>query len=121
MSVSARKDMRRDVDLTINQRVHVFDIDTGRWYTQIAGGDIPSSRRGICAGVTWAADKSSYNMYVDRCQDQRHANGSRYMFGGINATEYGMGDLYVLTIPTFKWILVGQKQSNHNGKPSSPV
>ena len=29
-----------------------------------------------------------------------------YTFGGIDGTEQGMGDVYVLTIPRFRWILV---------------
>lgn len=42
--------------------IYVYDIASARWYTQTATGDVPLSRRRFCAGATWAADQSSYNM-----------------------------------------------------------
>ncbi|KZM21775.1 hypothetical protein ST47_g7169 [Ascochyta rabiei] len=44
--------------------IRVFDINENKWFTQIASGDVPSPRRGVCAGVAWANDHSSYNIYV---------------------------------------------------------
>lgn len=29
-----------------------------------------------------------------------------YMFGGISASGAGLGDIYVLTLPSFQWLLV---------------
>lgn len=42
--------------------IFVFDMATSRWYKQEATGDIPGMRARFCAGVTWAADRSSYNV-----------------------------------------------------------
>ncbi|KZM22983.1 uncharacterized protein EKO05_0011196 [Ascochyta rabiei] len=73
-------------------QIHVYDVANPRWYTQTATGDIPRPRRGFCAGVVWAKDKSSYNIYL---------------FGGFGGPDgTGLGDLYVLSIPSFQWILI---------------
>lgn len=42
--------------------IHVYDIQSSKWYTQTAVGDVPFSRRRFCAGAAWAPDRSSYNM-----------------------------------------------------------
>lgn len=44
--------------------VLVYDVLSFKWYTQKASGDVPDSRSLFCAGVTWAEDRSSYNMCV---------------------------------------------------------
>ncbi|KAJ8109048.1 hypothetical protein OPT61_g7738 [Boeremia exigua] len=69
--------------------IHVFDIASGRWYKQEAGGEVPQERRAFCSGVAWADDHSSYNFYV---------------YGGISPNETGLGDLYILSLPSFQWI-----------------
>lgn len=43
-------------------QIHIYDIQSSQWYTQNATGDIPGDRRRFCAGATWVADRSSYNM-----------------------------------------------------------
>ncbi|KAF2128361.1 hypothetical protein P153DRAFT_357727 [Dothidotthia symphoricarpi CBS 119687] len=70
-------------------QIHLHDIASSTWYTQTATGDIPQPRRAFCAGVTWAADHSSYNIYV---------------WGGIGSDETALGDVYILSLPSFKWI-----------------
>jgi hypothetical protein len=40
----------------------MFDINDGKWYTQTATGEVPQLRRGACAGVIWAKDRSSPNL-----------------------------------------------------------
>lgn len=42
----------------------MYDVQSSKWYTQTATGNIPGPRRQFCAGVTWADDQSSYNMWV---------------------------------------------------------
>jgi hypothetical protein len=42
--------------------IYVYDIQSSRWYTQIATGGVPLPRAKFCAGAAWAPDKSSYNM-----------------------------------------------------------
>lgn len=44
--------------------IMLYDIAGTKWYNQTATGDVPDSRRRFCAAATWAADKSSYQMYV---------------------------------------------------------
>ena len=43
---------------------YIYDIQSSKWYTQTALGDVPGDRRRFCAGATWAPDHSSYNMYA---------------------------------------------------------
>jgi len=43
--------------------IYIYDIQSTKWYTQTAVGDVPPDRRRFCAGATWAPDYSSYNMY----------------------------------------------------------
>lgn len=71
--------------------IYLYDIASGKWYQQTATGDVPDMRRRFCAGVTWAADQSSYNIYL---------------YGGLSMPPYTMGfdDVYILTIPSFTWI-----------------
>lgn len=40
----------------------LYDILSGRWYTQKTTGTTPGNRRRFCSGVTWPEDQSSYNM-----------------------------------------------------------
>lgn len=40
----------------------MYDINDGRWFKQTATGDVPRPRKGACAGVTWANDRSSFNL-----------------------------------------------------------
>lgn len=42
--------------------IFLYDIAGGQWYNQTASGDVPEVRRRFCAGVTWAPDRSSFNM-----------------------------------------------------------
>jgi hypothetical protein len=44
--------------------IFVYDVLSSKWYTQNATGDIPGARRRFCGRVMWAADQSSYNMWV---------------------------------------------------------
>lgn len=42
--------------------IPVYDIHTGAWYHQVATGDVPSGRTGLCAIGAPAADNSSFEM-----------------------------------------------------------
>jgi len=42
--------------------IYIYDIAGSRWYTQRASGNVPPDRRRFCAGASWVADQSSYNM-----------------------------------------------------------
>ncbi|OLN85773.1 Kelch repeat-containing protein-like protein 5 [Colletotrichum chlorophyti] len=84
-------------------QIFIYDVLSGKWYTQKATGKVPEMRRRFCADVTWAQDQSSYNIY---------------MYGGANIPgELGAGfdDLYVLTIPTFTWVKMYPSDLNKTG------
>ncbi|KAI9642983.1 hypothetical protein NHQ30_008717 [Ciborinia camelliae] len=78
------------VSSPMNQ-IHIYDIQSSQWYTQNATGDIPGDRRRFCAGVTWAPDQSSYNIYL-------------YGGAGFGANASGYDDVYILSLPSFTWI-----------------
>ena len=42
--------------------IFLYDVLSSKWYTQKTSGAAPAVRRRFCAGVTWPADQSSYNM-----------------------------------------------------------
>jgi hypothetical protein len=46
--------------------IFLYDILSSKWYTQRASGDVPGPRRRFCAGVAWAQNQSSYNMWAER-------------------------------------------------------
>ncbi|CAE7194317.1 hypothetical protein PTNB73_08640 [Pyrenophora teres f. teres] len=77
----------------VSYQIQIYDIANSRWYTQTATAgiddDIPRKRRGFCANTVWAKDHSSYNIY---------------MFGGIASDETALGDIYILSLPSFTWI-----------------
>ncbi|RAL64513.1 hypothetical protein DID88_001988 [Monilinia fructigena] len=72
-------------------QIHIYDIQSSQWYIQNATGDIPGDRRRFCAGATWAADRSSYNIYL-------------YGGAGFGANASGYDDVYILSLPSFTWI-----------------
>jgi hypothetical protein len=71
-------------------KIQIYDVNSGKWYTQTATGDIPLARRQFCAGVTWPDDKSSFNIYLY----------GGYGFGNPPAFD----DVYILSLPSFTWI-----------------
>ncbi|UPX17203.1 uncharacterized protein EKO05_0007572 [Ascochyta rabiei] len=78
--------------------IHIYDVASSKWYTQTASGSIPEARRQFCAGVTWADDQSSYNVYL---------------YGGHGFGDSpGFDDAYILTIPSFTWIKVFPTANN---------
>ncbi|OJJ29700.1 hypothetical protein ASPWEDRAFT_122305 [Aspergillus wentii DTO 134E9] len=75
--------------------VSSLSTSNGTWYRQKASGDIPSSRLDFCLVAVSAADNSSHNIY---------------MYGGRDfSTDYD--ELYILSLPSFKWIKVWQGES----------
>jgi hypothetical protein len=69
----------------------LYDIANSKWYSQNATGQIPEKRRRFCAGATWAADGSSYNIYL---------------YGGLGLPPLtaGFDDVYILSLPSFTWV-----------------
>lgn len=85
------------------QEIFVYDVLSSKWYSQNATGDIPGQRRRFCGGVMWAADQSSYNIYI---------------YGGASPppSTSGYDDVYILTIPTFTWIKAYPNTTNETGE-----
>ncbi|CAI6335497.1 unnamed protein product [Periconia digitata] len=83
--------------------IYIYDIANVLWYKQTASGDdIPGNRRRFCAGAAWAEDRSSYNIYL---------------FGGASIGEgVGYGDVWVLSLPSFKWIKFWPREGDGEGK-----
>ncbi len=98
-------------------KIFLYDVLSSKWYTQDATGAIPQMRRRFCAGAAWAADQSSYNMcvYFSHLGPSCWANNSivhanrqtRYIYGGAGMPPdtAGFDDIYILTIPTFQWLV----------------
>ncbi|KAE8165226.1 hypothetical protein BDV40DRAFT_80463 [Aspergillus tamarii] len=85
----------------------LYDISGSKWYTQKATGDVPDQRRRFCAGATWADDYSSYNIYL---------------YGGAGAPEgLGYDDVYILTLPSFKWIKWYPTDGSESGYPKNAM
>ncbi|KAI2625785.1 hypothetical protein GGR54DRAFT_514111 [Hypoxylon sp. NC1633] len=72
--------------------IYIYDIFSNMWYMQKATGDIPDPRTEFCAGVSSAPDDSSFQITIHGGWDQLHG--------------YAFNDVYVLSIPSFRWIKV---------------
>lgn len=98
-----------------NTFVDIYDIQSGGWFRQQTFGvpDIPSARSDICLVLVTAEDQSSYNIFM--------------IAGRPNYKVYlPTEEIWVLTIPTFQWVLVHTRPSGKYGmffnlKRSKPV
>ncbi|KAF8242588.1 hypothetical protein K440DRAFT_638867 [Wilcoxina mikolae CBS 423.85] len=70
--------------------VHVYDIDSEKWYKQAAGGFIPEDRGIFCSSIASAPDNSSHSIFI-------HGGASR---------SNVFSDTYVLSVPSFEWVQV---------------
>lgn len=68
----------------------VFDIASQTWFIQDTTGEPPSQRAQFCSIVTNATNSSSFEIYI---------------YGGTNGTSTGtsLGDVWVLSVPSFTW------------------
>jgi len=78
--------------------IDIYDLGSKKWTKQSTDGPTPKYRVNPCAVVASAPDGSSHNVYF---------------FGGQNLVPYAQqlqyDDMYILTIPAFKWIKVDMK------------
>ncbi|KAI9680661.1 MAG: hypothetical protein M1817_004101 [Caeruleum heppii] len=72
-------------------QIRLYDVRSGEWFTQAAVGDIPVPRNNFCGVVGTARDRSSYNIYIA---------------GGQTGPQQGVDDVYILSIPSFRWFKV---------------
>ncbi len=83
-----------DYDQILMNKLSVYDIHNSAWYTVDASGDIPGNRTNFCAAVSAAPDYSSFQVTV---------------YGGWDLTSYRNNEeVYVLSVPSFRWIRVEQ-------------
>ncbi|KAI5456047.1 hypothetical protein BGZ63DRAFT_518557 [Mariannaea sp. PMI_226] len=84
------------------EEIIIYDILSGKSYTQNATGNVPEMRRRFCAGVSWPDDQSSYNIYL---------------YGGLGQAvgSTGFDDAYVLSIPSFTWTRFYPTDTNKTG------
>ena len=71
--------------------MHIFDIATSTWFTQITtsvGGMYPKGEAGFCSVVASAADNSSHNIYI---------------YQGVDEST---SSVFILTLPAFIWVQV---------------
>lgn len=80
--------------------ISIYDVGNGTWYQQAATGDIPPWRYMGCSVHVSAPDQSSQSIYV--------FGGWGNSFGGSD------GDVYVLSIPSFRWIRVNEDSSRRS-------
>ncbi|KAI9683890.1 MAG: hypothetical protein M1829_004225 [Trizodia sp. TS-e1964] len=84
--------------------VDIYDIKTGNWFRQQTFGvpDIPTGRSDICTVMVSAADGSSHNIFV---------------IAGVQTynSVISYEDMWVLTLPTFQWKLVHQRNNGRYG------
>lgn len=72
--------------------ISVYDIQSKSWYGVTATGDFPRDRSQFCAVVSASVDRSTFQVTI---------------FGGWNVfTEERYEDVFVLTVPSFRWIKV---------------
>ena len=100
--ISVNNSVQRDMSL-----IQVYDIDSDQWFEVTATGDIPRTRSSFCSGLSAAYDDSSFQMTI--------YGGYNGKFGGGQGVGV-IGDVYVLTMPAFRWIQVSnQTDSTTNG------
>lgn len=81
--------------------VDIYNLETKKWTRQATDGEYPKYRVNPCAVVASASDGSSHQIYF---------------FGGQNLVPYmeqlQYDDMWILTIPSFKWIKVDQSKQS---------
>jgi hypothetical protein len=85
--------------------VDIYDVESGLWFRQQTFGvpDIPTPRSDICLAVVPASDNSSFSIY---------------MIAGVqNYASYSTTEeIWVLTLPTFQWVLINSRADGMYGE-----
>ncbi|KAI9668508.1 MAG: hypothetical protein M1829_005325 [Trizodia sp. TS-e1964] len=93
-------------DLNFNNvplnRISVYDIYSSTWYGVNATGDTPSQRVEFCSSVSPSPDLSSFQITI---------------YGGFDMkVPRAFEDIYVLSIPSFRWIKVNDASNPGNAE-----
>jgi hypothetical protein len=81
--------------------VSIYDVASKTWYNQTTEGGPDTTHTRGCAVVGTADDKSSYNIY--------YYGG----FDGVNFDQDFYDDVWVLSLPSFKWIRLYEGTPDH--------
>ncbi|KIW42040.1 uncharacterized protein PV06_05627 [Exophiala oligosperma] len=83
----------------------VYDVDGQKWYLQNTTGDAPGQLTEFCSVVAAANDSSSFNVYIYGGYD------------GLDASDEPSDDVWILSIPSFKWVKAysGNKAHGRSG------
>ncbi|KAI3326156.1 hypothetical protein HD806DRAFT_438484 [Xylariaceae sp. AK1471] len=84
----------------------IYDIFSNTWYRQKATGDLPELRTEFCAGVSAAPDDSSFQITIHGGWDQLRGRA--------------FNDVYVLSVPSFRWIKVDDSNNPDLLGPDQP-
>ncbi|KAI0454373.1 hypothetical protein F5B21DRAFT_243559 [Xylaria acuta] len=86
--------------------IFIYDIFSGTWYHQTATGEFPDLRAEFCAAVSSAPDDSSFQITIHGGWDQ------------LNRRAFN--DVYVLSVPSFRWIKVEDSDNPDLKGPDQP-
>jgi Kelch motif len=81
----------------------VFDLSTGTWSKQTTSGAAPEQRVNLCAVL--GSNQSSQNIYIYGGQD---------VYDAAPRPQYN--DVWILALPSFTWIEVGEMNGNPAGR-----
>ncbi|KAJ6016977.1 hypothetical protein N7451_000356 [Penicillium sp. IBT 35674x] len=98
---STQKALSEEVSPTFMETVSVYDIDTKTWYLQNTTGDTPPQLTEFCSVLASAEDGSSHNIYI---------YGG---YNGLNANANPSDDVYILSLPSFKWVKAYNGTNTH--------
>lgn len=101
-NATTRTDESKATSPTFMETVSVFDIDSKTWYSQNTTGDTPPQLTEFCSVLASAADGSSHNVYIYGGSD------------GLTTNAKPSDDVYILSLPSFKWIKAYSGKSTHS-------
>lgn len=87
---------------TFMETVSVYDVKSKSWYLQNTTGEIPPQLTQFCSVLASSSDGSSHNIYI---------------YGGYDGLEINSNpsdDVYILSVPSFKWIKAYNGSSTHS-------
>ncbi|KAJ5973178.1 hypothetical protein N7481_010388 [Penicillium waksmanii] len=92
----------KEISPTFMETVSVYDVESKTWYLQNTTGEIPPQLTQFCSVLASSSDDSSHNIYI---------------YGGYDGLKYNSNpsdDVYILSIPSFKWIKAYNGSSTHS-------
>lgn len=88
---SSQQDDSKRVSPSFMETLSIYDVQTGKWYLQNTTGETPPQLTQFCSVLASADDGSSHNIYI---------YGG---YSGLDDTEIPSDDVYILSLPSFKW------------------